>query len=443
MPETWALVVAEPSKTVDELEKALHIDGFEVKHAAPGEVSAQAESGLHPDLLLVSASLGLQRLARVSQRFMKAGHVPTTVVFPDGDLAALESCVQGGFDYVMPPFLPSLLRTRVSSCWERSQLTATVEEMAAEASLREYERELSIAHEIQSGFLPDKLPTRAGWDLGARFEPAKQVGGDFYDVFDLINGDRLAFVIADVCDKGVGAALFMALIRTLVRHTAEHTGTWNILDEDLSLIPKTAAIANTTDAWASDDDAAETEAESEGEQSGPTAPPLLSVAAGPLVQAVAGTNRYLARNHLRQGYFATMFFGVLDPATGVLLYINGGHNPPELIRADGGHTRLNPTGPAVGMLPHSTYALGHTILEPGDTLFLYTDGVVDARNAGGELFGLNRMLDVVSRPGKPAEDLLADVDQAIRRFVGNSAQVDDITMLAIRREPTAAPEAAP
>jgi hypothetical protein len=416
MPGTLALVVAEPSDTVQDLDDALRADGFEVMHTTPAELAVRPEMDLHPDLLLVSASLGLQRLALLSQRFeSQKGRAPTTVVFPEGDFTELEACVRGGFDYVTPPFLPSLLRIRVSSCWERWQLTMTVEEMAAAASLREYERELSIAHDIQSGFLPEELPAPEGWEVAARFEPAKQVGGDFYDVFELIKGHRIGFVVADVCDKGVGAALFMALIRTLVRHTAEHTGTWNLIDGDL------AVVANEADGpYPADGD-------------DPIMPPLLSVAAGPLVQAVAGTNRYLASNHLRQGYFATMFFGILDPVTGTVLYINGGHNPPVLARADGTQSKLEPTGPAIGMMPDSTFALGHANLEPGDTLFLYTDGVVEARDATGMLFGMDRMLDVVGASWPTAEDLLGGIERALQRFVGSAEQFDDVTMLAVHR----------
>ena len=291
-----ALVVAEPgeaaSEAVVELDGVLREEGFEVRHAGPSELAMRPDSWPHPDLLLVSASLGLQRMALVSQCFLIDGRVPTIVAFPDGDLGALEECVRGGFDYVTRPFLATLLRSRVNSCWERWQLSTTVEEMAALASLREYERELSIAREIQAGFLPESMPVMDGWEIAAGFRPAKQVAGDFYDIFTIVNGRRLAFVVADVCDKGVGAALFMALIRTLLRHTAEHTGFVAAAGDDLAI----AVNGSQNEAALS--------------------LPLLSLGAGPLIQAVVGTNRYMARNHLKQGYFATMFFGVLDPQSG-------------------------------------------------------------------------------------------------------------------------------
>jgi phosphoserine phosphatase RsbU/P len=411
MTVTKAMVVAEPSGVTEELDRALRAGGFTVRHLAPDDVTApHLDPAGRPDLLLVSASLGLQRLALLARRMTTGGRAPTTVVFPEGgDLAALEACVQGGFDWVTPPFLPTLLRSRVTTCWQRGQLTMAVEDMAAAASLREYERELNIAHDIQAGFLPEALPVPSGWDIATEFRPARQVGGDFYDVFELVDGLRLGFVVADVCDKGVGAALFMALIRTLLRHTAEHTGAWSMFDGD----PEPPVRGEST--------------------GGLSLPPRLSVGAGPLVQAVDGTNRYMARNHLRQGYFATLFFGVLDPASGALLYINGGHNPPVLVRAEGGHALLNPTGPAVGMLSDSTFSLGHVTLQPGDTLFVYTDGVVEARNPDGALFGMERTLGIVREPDRDAADLVGAVDAAVRWYAGTAEQSDDITMLALRR----------
>jgi hypothetical protein len=414
MPSSTALLVGEPSRTNRELGNALRLSGFEVRQATPADMIAPSDPGFAPDMLLVSAALGLKRIAVLSERFANSGRLPTTVVYPDGDITALESCVRGGFDYVTPPFAPSLLRTRLTSCWERGQLTMAVEEMANAASLRTYERDLSIAREIQSGFLPDKLPIPAGWQVAARFRPARLVAGDFYDVFELAGGRRLALVVGDVCDKGVGAALFMALIRTMLRHTAEQAGGWNLF-EDAAPGKKTATRPGRTG------------------QIRAALAPTLSVGAGPLLEAVSGTNSYMARHHQRQAYFCTLFFGILDPFSGVLLYINGGHNPPILLRADGQHSLLRPTGPAVGMFPSSTYLLDHVTLQPGDDLFMYTDGVTEARNADGGFFGMDRTLEAVSRPRKRAEEMLDAVDGAMRDYTRGTEQFDDITMLSLRR----------
>jgi sigma-B regulation protein RsbU (phosphoserine phosphatase) len=409
MTASSALIVGDPTRNTRELDNALQLAGFGVRRAGPDEMVTRPYSGPRPDLLLVSATLGLQRVALLSERFAEDGRLPTTLVYPEGDIAALEACVRGGFDYVTPPFAPSLLRTRLTACWERGQLTMAVEEMATAASLHSYERDLSIAHEIQCGFLPDDMPAPHGWEVAARFRPARLVAGDFYDAFELVGGRRLALVVADVCDKGVGAALFMALIRTMLRHTAEQSGDW-----DLQGPAGSPAPAGGTSVLA----------------------PSLSLGAGPLLQAVSGTNSYMARHHRRQGYFCTLFFGILDPCSGSFVYINGGHNPAVLVRADGSHELLGPTGPAVGMFARSSYLLGEVSLEPGDRMFMYTDGVTESRNATGDFFGMERMLQVVTRPSCTADELIEAVDEALRRYASGTEQHDDITMLALRRSPT-------
>lgn len=175
--------------------------------------------------------------------------------------------------------------------------------MVTAASLDSHERDRAIAHEIrQSGFLPDNLPEPDGWEIRAKLRPARTVAGDFYDVFELVGGRRLALVVGDVCDRGVGAALFSALIRTMLRHTAEQAGGWDLHDDPP---PRTAGTAD---------------------GSSQALAPTLSIGVGPLLQAVSGTNSYLARHHRRQGYFCTLFFGILDPFSGAFIYVNGGQS---------------------------------------------------------------------------------------------------------------------
>lgn len=374
---------------------ALVAAGFVVRLREPGEVGESGDDD-RADVVLLAASLGLRRVSQLSRRLAELDARHSPLVFDDGDLSALESCVRAGFDFVSPPYSPVLLRTRLSSSWERSRVTSAGQRRAVDATVSEYERDLSAAGELQAGFLPDVLPKPLGWELAARFRPARMVSGDFYDGFELLDGRRLGFVVADVCDKGFGAALFMALIRTLLRHSAEHT-------------PATRAADGASDLS-----------------------PRLTFGAGPLLHAVEDTNRYLAHNHLRQGYFATVFFGVLDPLSGGLVYINCGHNPPVVVRADGTRTSLRPTGPAIGMLADSSYQLGKVFLNPGDSLFVYTDGVVEARDVAGRRFGSDAMLAAV-RPARSAEALLDTVDDALRRHVDGAEQSDDITMLGVHR----------
>ncbi|GGK63295.1 hypothetical protein Sme01_05430 [Sphaerisporangium melleum] len=354
------------------------------------------------DVLMASARCEPAVVRDVVLRLQGRHGAPVVVVYAVRDFEGLEGHVRFGHDYLVPPFLPALVRARLHGCSERAELGRRVREVEAHDEYIRNERELEIGREIQAGFLPEQLPVPAGWEIDVLFRPALQVSGDFYDVFELAHRRRLALVVADVCDKGVGSALFMALIRSLLRHTAENSGLQHLV-----------ATPHAPDA----------------ERSGPPV-----VGATPLLNAVTATNRYLTRNHLRQGYFATMFFSVLDPATGRLVYINGGHNPPLLLDADGGEpTPLEVTGPAVGVLPDTAYALGYAQLNPGDTLFVYTDGVPEARCPDGRFLGDDRMLELVSGPASRGRDVLARVDSAVREFTGDGEQHDDVTMLTLHR----------
>ncbi|GAB7044721.1 MULTISPECIES: PP2C family protein-serine/threonine phosphatase [Catenuloplanes] len=400
-----ALVVAE-SVPPAELRAGLAGLGLQVRHAAPAELSARPALLHGHAVVLISAALGLQRVATLSRRLTARGVRPPVLVFADGDPAALEACARGGFDYVAPPYLPGLLRSRVSSAKERHDLARVVEAMATEATLLAYERDLVSARQLQTSLLPVPMPVPDGWDAAVRYRPAGEVAGDFYDCFDLLHGLRLGFVVADVCDKGLSAALFMALIRTLLRHTAEHAGAWE------------PAGGLTGGRW----------------PDRTARPPAtgVSLGAGPLLQAVTATNRYLTRNHLREGYFVTLFFGVLDPVTGALLYVNGGHNPPLLRRASGRLESLPASGPALGMVTDAAYSVRMLRLDPGDTLFAYTDGVVEARSPGGRLFGTDRLRRIVEAPVASADALLSTVDHEVAAHADGAAQADDITMLALR-----------
>jgi sigma-B regulation protein RsbU (phosphoserine phosphatase) len=406
------LLVSAQASTIRELPAALREGGFEVRQVTADELDLLAEPGMSPDTLLVSADLGLQRIALLSERFAVLGRLPTTIVYPESDIGQLDTCVRGGFDYVAPPFRPALLRMRLTSFRERGELTMAVEEMANAASLFAHERNLNIARTIQRDFLPYRIPVPKGWQVAVKFRPAHQVAGDFYDVFEVAGQRRLAVVVADVCDKGIGAAMFVALIRTMLRHGTEQASEWESLGDDFPRITQAPGVPHALT-------------------------PLLSVAAGPMLHAVSGTNSYMARHHHRQGYFCTLFFAMLEPSSGGLLYVNAGHNPAVLVRPDGRHTLLPPTGPAIGVYRHSRHLVAHARMEPGDRLFMYTDGVPEARNSVGEFFGMDRVLGLVTRQRESAYTLVDGMDAAVRRHTGNAEQYDDITMLALHRLPTA------
>jgi sigma-B regulation protein RsbU (phosphoserine phosphatase) len=226
--------------------------------------------------------------------------------------------------------------------------------------------------------LPTQLPQVSGWEIAASFSPAREVAGDFYDAFSLQDDTKVCLVIADVCDKGVGAALFMALSRSLIHAFAE----W-----------QQAGVGN----------------------------------------PIEFTNEYILRNHLQANMFITLFFGVLEPSTGLLSYVNSGHNPPVIIGATGVKTHLLPTGPATGIFPGWTFQLHQVYLEPGDVLFAYTDGVTEARNADGDFFTDKRLLQLLEEPAASAADLLQRVEESVRSYSAFADQSDDITMLVARR----------
>jgi sigma-B regulation protein RsbU (phosphoserine phosphatase) len=133
--------------------------------------------------------------------------------------------------------------------------------------------------------------------------------------------------------------------------------------------------------------------------------------------------------------FATVFVGILNTRTGSLTYVNAGHDHPVLIRANGSQMELKETGPVVGVFPHCTHDLNRVELEPGDTLFAYTDGLTEARSPGGKLFGKERLLALLEGTTRPAETLLADLIAHLREHVADAEPSDDVTMLAVRRFP--------
>jgi len=225
MPTITVLILDElpppPAALLDALES---VDAVLTRRTAARLLAGPATALPMADVLLAPARAEPAVVLDVVRRLRERGEAPVVVVHAVSDFEALEAHVRLGHEYLVPPFLPALVGARLRSCSERAELGRTLREADAHAELVSYERELEIGREIQAGFLPDSLPVPDGWEIDVRFRPARQVAGDFYDVFELVHRRRLALVVADVCDKGVGAALFMALIRSLLRHTAEHSG---------------------------------------------------------------------------------------------------------------------------------------------------------------------------------------------------------------------------
>jgi sigma-B regulation protein RsbU (phosphoserine phosphatase) len=251
------------------------------------------------------------------------------------------------------------------------------------------EREFEIGRSIQQGFLPEAIPQPLGWQILASLKSAREVAGDFYDVFEL-SEDRVGLVIGDVCDKGLGAALFMTLFRSLLR------------------------AASNLDFYLRDG------LDADGSS------------AARLRNAVRLTNNYIAETHGETGMFATIFFGILDLRTSRLSYINCGHLPPFIVDRVGIKASLRPTGPIAGAMPDAEHRVVEVALAPGDLFFAYTDGVTEAENAAGEVLGIEEVVPLLVEP-QPLPALLSRVLARVEAHAEGVPQFDDITMLALRR----------
>ena len=272
-----------------------------------------------------------------------------------------------------------------------------------EAYSKALDEELEKGRQIQRDFLPQHIPELPNWDISTYFAPAKQVSGDFYDVFSL-PGDNLGVVIADVADKGVGSALYMALIRSLIRVFSGHISLHGFANFSINngVTKSVAEQCATTDQLNA-------------------------------LTAVKLTNDYIAHEHGKEGMFATLFFGVINPFTGIMAYINGGHEPVVITDSSGIKQSLEPTGPAVGMMVDMKFEIRQVQIDPGDILIGYTDGVIEALAPNGEFFTRKRLLSILEQTTSSASDLVDRIKIHVSTHVNNAPPSDDITMLAVQR----------
>ena len=252
------------------------------------------------------------------------------------------------------------------------------------AYLEAVKGELELGQKIQMSFLPQKIPQPPGWEMDAFFMPAREVSGDFYDVF-MLDPSTLAFVIGDVSGKDIGAALFMSRIQILLRAITERA----------------------------------------------------FVEKKPLTDTLKTVNEYIARQY-EQEYaavmFATMFYGCLDLKRGNLRYINAGHPSPAVLNKAMLKMKLPQTGPAIGLDASSTFHEEEIALMRNELLLAFTDGVVEAKNASGEFFSTPRLTALLSENNPTAMAMVGRIKAALKEHMKNAIPYDDITMLALYRQ---------
>ncbi|HWR65456.1 MAG TPA: GAF domain-containing SpoIIE family protein phosphatase [Bellilinea sp.] len=239
------------------------------------------------------------------------------------------------------------------------------------------ERELQLAHEVQVNLLPVELPQFAGWEFAARWDPAYEVAGDFYDL-QPTEKNRVCAVVADVSDKGMAAALYMAISRTIIRASVLHTSS--------------------------------------------------------LSEGIRQANQLICQDS-HSGMFVTVFYGQLNPTTGTFTYVNAGHNPPlHYSAANHKLTRLTRTGMALGV-DESAQFVQHSIkMAPDDFILLYTDGVTEAFNLTNQAFGEKRLEDILLEHRHPnAAELVDHIVDSVKQFSQRDHPSDDLTLVVLLR----------
>ncbi len=318
---------------------------------------------------------GLTLLTKLNEQYplLKA-----VIVSAYGDMANIRMALnRGAFDFVTKPIdfddLEATLKKTILEALTFKQAVKDRDQLVT------IQQELEVARKIQQSIVPRRFPPfpdRKEFEIHATMIPAKDVGGDFYDFF-LIDDDRLAFVIGDVAGKGVPAALFMAVSKTLLKATA------------LKGLPPEECLQQ--------------------------------------------VNRILYMESVA-AMFVTIFYGILSTRTGELHYCNGGHNPPYLLRANGQIEALELTGGiALGAMKNTAYKAKQITLQAGDGIFLFTDGVTEAMDRNNELFSEARLEEnLKGKTGVSLPQLIEGVIAAINIYASGAPQADDITTLALR-----------
>jgi sigma-B regulation protein RsbU (phosphoserine phosphatase) len=339
----------------------------------------------HPDISIILSDInmpemdGLTLLAKINE--MRIPSLKCIMVSAYGDMDNIRHAMNGGaFDFATKPIDLDDLQRTIDKAVEQIEYIRSAQK--EHAQLVDIQTDLSVAREIQHAILPRtfdlKLPDAGNVNIYASMLAAKDVGGDFYDFFP-VDDHRIAFTIADVSGKGVPAAIFMAVSRTLIKATG------------LQDLPTDECMSTVNDI-------------------------LCDESVGSM--------------------FVTVFYGIYDLQTGLINFTNAGHNPPYILRADGTveplQSACNLVLGAVEGVPFTSDTLQ---LNPGDTLFMYTDGVTEAENKNHDQFGESRLEATLAEcKGTDSKHIVDTVNAKVNEFINGAAQSDDITQLVIRRK---------
>lgn len=378
-PKGSILIVDDTPANLRLLSQLLSGQGYQVRPVPDGQMALTAAPAEPPDLILLDIRMpgmdGYEVCTRLKED-SRTSDIPIIFISALGETEdKIRAFTTGGVDYVTKPFQVEEVLARI-----RTHLALRRLQQEIEDANRKLRQELALAGEVQASFLPSQLPHIPGWQVAAVLEPARETSGDFYDFLQLPGG-RSGLVVADVADKGAGAALYMALSCTLIRtYAAEY----------------------------------------------PAQPELVLGAVNKRIMADTRTDM-----------FVTAFYGILDPSAKTLTYCNAGHNPPYLLRAHSSSAvhPLRGTGMLLGVVEDEVWGCGSVEIERGDVLALYTDGIIDAQNAHGESFGKERLLRALrANAGRSARDIQDAVMAEVHEFVDDVPQFDDITLVVVTRE---------
>ena len=346
---------------------------------AQNGIEALERLNLEHDIDMVLSDINMPRMDGLTllEQIPKVDpNIRSVIVSAYGDMKNIRTAMnRGAFDFVTKPLDFADLQITIDRTL--SHMTEWREALSSRDKLVALQNELNVASQIQQSILPTVFPKGADYEIYASMEPARNVGGDFFDVLTLDAG-MIGLAIADVSDKGVPAALFMMSSRTLLKGSA--------------------------------------------------------IGIGEPGQVLGEVNDLLHEDN-DTGMFVTVLYAVYSPTSGELAYANGGHNSPLLVHPDGSSSLLPLTGGiALGVMPELPYQQQTVTLAPGDLAFLYTDGVTEAMDADGEEFGVERLQEVfASNPPRDAQEANEAVFAAVSEFAGETPQSDDITCLALYR----------